>query len=82
MHIKNIKSLIMGSIILLLLAVALSPLVIPWKDTYSAEPPLEYDPPQQRENFGSFSLSAAVRYPWNQSKMCPQCNTPTVMGVS
>jgi len=77
MHIKNTRLLIVGGIALLIIAIALA-LVIPWKDTYSLEPPDDSDTPQQRENFGSFSLSAAVRYPWK----CSQCNIPTVMGVS
>ncbi len=71
MHIKNIRLLIVVGIALLIIALAIA-LVIP---TYSLD---DSDTPPQREKFGSFSLSAAVRYPWK----CSHCNIPTVMGVS
>ena len=77
MHIKKLVLLIVGGIAVLIIAIAIA-LVIP---TYSLEVPDDSYTPQNRENFGSFSLSAAVRYPWNQSKMCSHCNIPTLMGV-
>ena len=37
---------------------------------------------KNKENFGSFSLSAAVRYPFNQSYFDPNYKLPTVPGVN